>query len=87
MRGPGYPGGPGEGDGLLERADQLALLREALTTVASSGRGRTVLVLGEAGTGKTALLRRFSDRVAGPARVLWAACTRARVVQETGLGD
>jgi hypothetical protein len=33
-----------------------------------------VLAVGEAGIGKTALLRRFTDSVADPARVLWAAC-------------
>jgi predicted ATPase len=72
----GYPDGAsaGAGAGLLERAEQLALLDEALTTVAAGGHGRTALVLGEAGIGKTALLRGFSDSVAGSARVLWAAC-------------
>ena len=74
MRRPGYPGGFGDGDGLLERAEQLALLSEAVTAVADGGRGRTVLAVGEAGIGKTALLRRFSHSVAGPARTLWAAC-------------
>ena len=33
-----------------------------------------MLAVGEAGIGKTALLRRFSDIVAGPARTLWAVC-------------
>jgi DNA-binding CsgD family transcriptional regulator/tetratricopeptide (TPR) repeat protein len=64
----------GDGDGLLERAEQLALLDEALTAVAGGGRGRTVLTVGEAGIGKTALLRRFSDSVSGTARTLRAAC-------------
>jgi predicted ATPase len=70
----GYPDGASADAGLLERAEQLALLDEALTTVAAGGHGRTALVLGEAGIGKTALLRGFSDSVAGSARVLWAAC-------------
>jgi predicted ATPase len=70
----GYPDGASADAGLLERAEQLALLDEALTTVAAGGHGRTALVLGEAGIGKTALLRRFSDSVACSARVLWAAC-------------
>ena len=74
MRRPGNPGGATDGDGLLERAEQLALLHQALTAVAGGGRARTALVLGEAGIGKTALLREFSDGVAGSARVLWAAC-------------
>ena len=74
MRRPGHLGGPGDGDGLLERAEQLALLNEALAAVADSRRGRTMLAVGEAGIGTTALLRRFSDIVAGPARTLWAVC-------------
>ena len=43
---------------LLERADQLAVLREAVDA-AARGRGRVVLIGGEAGIGKTALVRRF----------------------------
>jgi DNA-binding CsgD family transcriptional regulator/tetratricopeptide (TPR) repeat protein len=74
MRRPGYPDGPGDSDGLLERAGQLALLDEALTAVTDGGGGRTVLLLGEAGIGKTALLRGFGTSVTGSARVLWAAC-------------
>ena len=50
------------------------MLDEALAAVADIGGGRTVLVLGEAGIGKTALLREFCDGVAGSARVLWVAC-------------
>jgi DNA-binding CsgD family transcriptional regulator/tetratricopeptide (TPR) repeat protein len=47
-----------------------AFLRE----VASRRRGRLVLVSGEAGVGKTALVRRFCDDHAGSARVLWGNC-------------
>ena len=72
MRRPGYPGGAA--DGLLERDEQLALLNEAITAVADGEGGRTVLAVGEAGVGKTALLRGFGAGVAGSARVLWAAC-------------
>jgi DNA-binding CsgD family transcriptional regulator/tetratricopeptide (TPR) repeat protein len=72
MRRLGYQDDPG--DGLLERVEQLALLNQALTAVVAGGRGRTVLVVGEAGIGKTALLSRFSDGVSGTARTLWAAC-------------
>jgi DNA-binding CsgD family transcriptional regulator len=63
-----------DGAGLLERAEQLALLHEALTAVADGEGGRTVLVVGEAGIGKTSLLREFGDGLAGSARVLWAGC-------------
>ncbi len=43
-------------------------------TVARSGHGRVVLVSGEAGVGKTSLVRRFCDQVGGSGRVLWGAC-------------
>jgi ATP/maltotriose-dependent transcriptional regulator MalT len=45
-----------------------------MDAVEHSSRGRLVLVGGEAGVGKTALLRRFCDNRAGRARVLWGAC-------------
>jgi predicted ATPase len=60
--------------GLLERSGQLSALGGALAAVAASGPGRIVLVAGEAGVGKTALLRRFCAGVNGSARVLWAGC-------------
>lgn len=60
--------------GLLERSEQLKVLGEVLTAAASSERGRIVLVAGEAGIGKTALLRRFCADLNGSARVLWARC-------------
>ena len=84
MRRPGYQGDPGDGDGLLERAEQLALLNEVLTAVADSRHGQIVLAVGEAGIGKTALLRRFSDSVTGSARTLWAACDHLFVPRPLG---
>lgn len=84
MRRRGYPGGPGDGDGLLERAEQLASLDDALASVTDSKGGRTALVLGEAGIGKTALLRGFSDSVAGSARVLWAGCDHLFIPRPLG---
>src|SRR5215472_9958063 len=84
MRRPGCQGGPGDGDGLLERAEQLALLSEVLATVADGRRGRAVLAAGEAGIGKTTLLRRFSDSVAGRARTLWAACDHLFIPRPLG---
>src|SRR5260370_14805197 len=60
--------------GLLERSGQLRALGGALAAVAASGRGRVVLVAGEAGMGKRALLRRFCAGVDGSARVLWGGC-------------
>jgi len=61
-------------DGLLERSEQLRTLREDLTAVISSGQGRIALISGEAGIGKTALLRRFGAGLGGSARVLSAGC-------------
>jgi DNA-binding CsgD family transcriptional regulator/tetratricopeptide (TPR) repeat protein len=58
---------------LLERSVQLSSLGGALAA-AASGPGRIVLVAGEAGIGKTALLRRFRADIDGSARVLWAGC-------------
>jgi len=62
------------GDGLLERSEQLRTLGEDLAAVVSGTQGRIALVSGEAGIGKTALLRRFCAGVDGAARVLWAGC-------------
>ncbi|HEY2604304.1 MAG TPA: AAA family ATPase [Thermoleophilaceae bacterium] len=59
--------------GLLERSDQLAALAGALTVIAN-GRGRMVLVGGEAGVGKTALLREFCDGQPPTLRTAWGAC-------------
>jgi DNA-binding CsgD family transcriptional regulator/tetratricopeptide (TPR) repeat protein len=59
---------------LLERSEHLSALATSLSEVAKSRRGRMVLVSGEAGAGKTALVRRFCDEQAGGARVLWGNC-------------
>ena len=57
---------------LLEREEELATLAEALANVNAGSSGAFVLVHGEAGVGKTALLRRFCQEAS--ARVLWGAC-------------
>ena len=59
---------------LLEREPQLSALSGALARVRQSGAGRIVFVTGEAGAGKTALLRRFSESSTDDARLLWGAC-------------
>jgi DNA-binding CsgD family transcriptional regulator len=56
---------------LLEREQQLAALAAYLAD-AAAGQGRVVLVHGEAGVGKTALVRSFCADAS--ARVFWGAC-------------
>jgi hypothetical protein len=51
---------------LIERAESVSALRELLAGVRSSSKGRLVLVRGEAGVGKTALLRGFCDALDKP---------------------
>jgi hypothetical protein len=58
---------------LLERDDVLTALWERLTQ-ATHGRGRLVLLRGEAGAGKTAVLDRFVERARSVADVLLGAC-------------
>ena len=59
---------------LLERSEDLATLAGRLAAVTESARGQLVLVRGEAGIGKTALLSQFCQGVGRSVRVLWAAC-------------
>ena len=47
---------------LLERDDHLATLDARLDDVRTSGRGQMVLLAGEAGVGKTAIVRAFEER-------------------------
>jgi class 3 adenylate cyclase/DNA-binding phage protein len=62
------------GDALLERDDATAALAESLGDVARTGRGRLASVTGEAGVGKTSLLRRFCAEQHDAPRLLWGAC-------------
>ena len=62
--------GPGE---LLERAGHLSALGASLDAVVGDARGRIALVGGEAGVGKTTLLRRFCDEQDRSVRILWGA--------------
>ena len=59
---------------LLERSGSFSTLGECLEEVQRSSRGHVVLVGGEAGVGKTALLRSFRDQQGGSSRFLWGAC-------------
>ncbi|MDX6630267.1 MAG: hypothetical protein QOH00_2513, partial [Gaiellales bacterium] len=63
----------GDVDALLERSAFAATLDESLASVVSGG-GRLVLVSGEAGIGKSVLVRRFCTARGERARVLWGAC-------------
>lgn len=68
----GRPGTP-VGDELLEREHESSTLRDALRD-ARTGRGRAVLVAGEPGAGKTALVRAFLDCVGTRATILAGRC-------------
>ena len=59
---------------LLERSHHFSALGDALAAVLDGSRGRLVLIGGEAGVGKTTLVRRFGDENGGSARLLWGAC-------------
>jgi DNA-binding CsgD family transcriptional regulator len=62
------------GAGLLEREQEHAALADALASVRNGAGGRLVLVSGEAGVGKTALVHSFSEQQDGVVRLLWGAC-------------
>jgi DNA-binding CsgD family transcriptional regulator len=59
---------------LLERVEQLSALRECLAAVRERSRGQMILLRGEAGIGKTALLSSFCGELGPSVRVLWADC-------------
>src|ERR671931_441972 len=59
---------------LLERDEAISALAESLADVARTRRGRLVSVTGEAGVGKTSLLRRFCAEQHDAPRLVWGAC-------------
>jgi DNA-binding CsgD family transcriptional regulator len=66
------------GGGLLEREEQLTALHRCLRD-ARDGRGRLVVVAGEAGIGKTTLVHHFcQSHAAAGSVVLWGACDGLR---------
>jgi predicted ATPase len=68
---------------LLERESFLQLLAGYLNE-AQDGAGRLVLLAGEAGIGKTALVRRFAEEHEGGARIFWGACDSLRTPRPLG---
>jgi DNA-binding CsgD family transcriptional regulator/tetratricopeptide (TPR) repeat protein len=58
---------------LLERKDSLDQLSQLVTDV-STGEGRTVLLSGEAGIGKTSLIKYFTDNLNSDTEILWGGC-------------
>jgi DNA-binding CsgD family transcriptional regulator/tetratricopeptide (TPR) repeat protein len=59
---------------LLERSGQLSALGDLLDGVLRDREGHLVFVGGEAGSGKTSLLRAFCEAREGSVRVLWGSC-------------
>ncbi len=59
---------------LLERESHLQQLSAAFDELIGHGVGACVLVVGEAGVGKTSLVRRFLDVRRGQADIYWGAC-------------
>ena len=59
---------------LLERDEQLRLLLQRFEGVRLSGQGHVVLVRGEAGIGKTTLVRHFCGGAPPSTPVVWCAC-------------
>ena len=68
---------------LLERTPELDALGDALRAVRATRRGRLVVVGGEAGIGKTALVQAFCLNIAS-ARVLTGACEALQTARPLG---
>src|SRR4051794_9086262 len=58
----------------LEREEALAALAAWARAVSDERSGRLAFLCGEAGVGKTLLLRRFCEEQDPAARVLWGSC-------------
>ncbi|HEV8404122.1 MAG TPA: AAA family ATPase [Candidatus Limnocylindrales bacterium] len=68
---------------LVERDEVLATLRRSLDADATAG-GRIVLIRGEAGIGKTSLLKAFVEECPSDVDVVWGACDGVSTPQPYG---
>nr|AAO65802.1 putative regulatory protein [Streptomyces virginiae]ANZ52465.1 MonH [Streptomyces virginiae] len=87
-RGVGSAGPVEQGDGLaglVERAEALAALRGAFDGSPGTG-GSLVVLSGAVGTGKTALLRAWADRIGADADALVLTATACRAERDLPLG-
>ena len=75
---------PGPAVDLLERGETLSELSDLLAGVQSASQGRLVWVGGEAGVGKTVLLRNFGELQGKRVRILWGACQPLRTPRPLG---
>ena len=69
---------------LLERSESISALSGLLASVQADATGRLVWIGGEAGVGKTSLLRRFCEFQPKPARALWGGCEPLRTPRPLG---
>jgi DNA-binding CsgD family transcriptional regulator len=69
---------------LLERGESISALSGLLASVQADATGRLVWIGGEAGVGKTSLLRRFCEFHPKPARALWGGCEPLRTPRPLG---
>lgn len=74
----------GLGPALLERDELIAALDDRIASVRTGSGGILVWIGGEAGVGKTALLRHFCGRQGKPVRILWGACEPLRTPRPLG---
>jgi predicted ATPase len=74
------------GDPIVELLERTRFLDELgrLAAEATAGRGRLVFVAGEAGIGKTALVRRFARTLPSRVRVLQGACDPSSLPRPLG---
>jgi DNA-binding CsgD family transcriptional regulator/tetratricopeptide (TPR) repeat protein len=67
-------GGVDTASELLERSELLGVLERSMSAMSEAREGRLVLLRGEAGVGKTAVVRAFCEQQQRSRRVLWGAC-------------